>query len=95
MMAALPVYLPHDSEIAAPPVAAESGTRVFGPEHELLQRERKVGVPEWLWTTGYVVVGAVWFSAWILWAWMYTVAAVGRVGGATGGRTRTDAAVVR
>ncbi|WP_034267853.1 hypothetical protein [Haloechinothrix halophila] len=79
LMAALPVYLPYDSEIAAPPVAAESGTRTFGPEHELLQRERKPGVPEWLWTLGFVVVGVVWFSAWILWAWMYTVAAAGPV----------------
>ncbi|MGH3520755.1 MAG: hypothetical protein ACRDQ7_25945 [Haloechinothrix sp.] len=80
-MAALPLYMPHDSEIESPAVAAESGEGVFGPEHELLQRERKKGVPEWLWTTGYVVVGLVWFSAWGLWTWMYTVAAAGKLPG--------------
>lgn len=77
LMAALPIYMPHDPEIEAPPVAAESGENAFVPEHQMLQRERKQGVPEWLWTAAFVVVGLVWFSAWGLWTWMYTVAAAG------------------
>lgn len=37
------LHMPHDPAIQAPAYAAESGTRVFGPERELLQRERKPG----------------------------------------------------
>lgn len=58
-------------------VPLRADLRVFGPEHLLLQRERKPGVPEWLWSAGFITVGPVWFSAWALWAWMYTAAAAG------------------
>jgi hypothetical protein len=47
----LPVYMPEDTAIPAPKVAAkQSFTRQFVSDDELLQRERKAGVPGWLTT---------------------------------------------
>jgi hypothetical protein len=59
-LSALPVYLPADPAIPVPgiPVRDEL-TRAFGPEQQLLQRERKTGVAGWLWAAGYGVVLAI------------------------------------
>jgi hypothetical protein len=47
----LPVYMPEDAAIPAPPVPARrSFTRPFVEDHQLLQREQKQGVPGWLTT---------------------------------------------
>jgi hypothetical protein len=43
---ALPVYLPEDREIAAPPVPAVDGDRAFMADTELMLREAKPG-PAW------------------------------------------------
>jgi hypothetical protein len=47
----LPIYMPEDTAIPAPGVPAkQSFTRSFVSDHQLLQRERKQGVPSWLTT---------------------------------------------
>jgi hypothetical protein len=61
-MVAAPVYLPADPAIPAAAVPAVDGARPLQPESEILRREEKPDVPAWLWTTGYVVVGAVFLA---------------------------------
>ena len=56
VLTASPVYLPADSAIDAEEVPAESSTRAFVPEIELLQRERDLAAPGWLWTASSMVV---------------------------------------
>jgi hypothetical protein len=54
---AVPLYLPADSAIGAKEVAATDGvTRAAQPETSILQREKKHGVPGWLWGAANVVV---------------------------------------
>lgn len=69
-LSALPVYLPADPAIPveAIPVRADF-TRAFGPEQQLLQRERKTGVAGWLWATGYAVVLAIALAFLVALAW--------------------------
>jgi hypothetical protein len=56
----LPLYMPRDAAIPAPPVAAKpSFTRNFISDHRLLQRERKQGVPGWLATAAPLCVLAI------------------------------------
>lgn len=57
MLTAVPVYLPEDPAIGAAelPVGANSTTE-FVPEIEILQRERKLDTPGWLWAAGNLVV---------------------------------------
>lgn len=59
-LSALPIYLPADPAIPVEgiPVQAQM-TRDFGPEQQLLQRERKTGVAGWLWAVAYGVVLAI------------------------------------
>jgi hypothetical protein len=57
VLAATPVYLPADDAIDAPEIPAEpTSTRAFVPEVELLQRERDLDAPAWLWATSSLVV---------------------------------------
>jgi hypothetical protein len=56
----LPLYMPEDTAIPAPKVAAKrSFTRAFVSDHQLLQRERKQGVPGWLTTVAPLCVLAL------------------------------------
>lgn len=56
-LTASPIYLPADDAIDAEEVPAEAtSTRAFVPEIELLQRERDLGAPAWLWTLSSLVV---------------------------------------
>jgi hypothetical protein len=56
----LPLYMPRDVAIPEPKVAARpSFTRTFVSDHQLLQRERKQGVPGWLTTAAPLCVLAI------------------------------------
>ena len=56
-LSASPIYLPADAPIDAEEVPAEaSSTRALVPEIELLQRERDLGAPGWLWAVSALVV---------------------------------------
>jgi hypothetical protein len=55
-----PIYLPADRAIPVGAVPARPQmTRAFQPDHQVLQRERKPGVPLWLWTAAGGVVLAL------------------------------------
>jgi hypothetical protein len=56
----LPVYMPQDDAIPAKEIPATSSfTRSFILDKKLLQREQKAGVPAYLWTLAYLVIGAL------------------------------------
>ncbi len=56
-MAGVPVYLPADPGIGAPATPVQTtSTRAFVPEITILQRERDLNRPMWLFTVGGVVV---------------------------------------
>jgi hypothetical protein len=56
-LTAVPIYLPADAAIPAPEVSAPASiTRPFVHEITILQRERDLGAPEWLFTAGSLVV---------------------------------------
>ncbi len=56
-LAAAPIFLPADAEIGATEVpAAARATRPLVPEITLLQRERALDVPGWLWALSSLVV---------------------------------------
>ncbi|OKH78840.1 hypothetical protein EB73_37080 [Mycobacterium sp. SWH-M3] len=56
-MAGVPLFLPADAGIGAPETPAlESGTRPFVQEITLLQRERNLNHPSWLFTVASLVV---------------------------------------
>ena len=66
----LPVYMPRDTAIPAPGVEARpSFSRRFVSDHELLQRERKQGVPNWLTTAAPLGVLALAFGFLATLAW--------------------------
>jgi hypothetical protein len=53
----MPLYLPADKAIPAAEVPATAHfTRSFRADRDILQREKKDGVPSWLWTTASFVV---------------------------------------
>lgn len=75
MLTAVPIYLPEDPAIGAEEVPVEDTmTREFTREIEILQRERDLGAPTWLWTVGNAVVLVC--SLAMLWG---IAAAVGRI----------------
>ncbi|MBE2316126.1 hypothetical protein DVA67_009070 [Solirubrobacter sp. CPCC 204708] len=79
-LSALPVYLPADPAIPVHeiPVRPEI-TRDFGPEQQLLQRERKTDVAGWLWGTGYGVVLAIALAFLVALVWgVHRVSTAGR-----------------
>ncbi len=55
-LAALPVYMAADEGIGAEEVPAVDATRTFIAENILLQRERKLDAPGWLWALSSSVV---------------------------------------
>jgi hypothetical protein len=56
----LPLYMPRDTAIPAPKVAAKpSFSRTFVSDHRVLQRERKQDVPAWLTTAAPLCVLAI------------------------------------
>jgi hypothetical protein len=69
-LAATPVYLPADSAIDADEIPAEpSSTRAFVPEITLLQRERDLDAPSWLWAVSNLVVLALSLALVLALAW--------------------------
>ena len=69
-LSALPVYLPADPAIPVEGIpAAAQFERSFGPEQQLLQRERKADVAGWLWAVAYGVVLAIALGFLVLLAW--------------------------
>ena len=59
-MAGIPVYLPADPAIPVDGVAAPKRfTRTFVPDHQILQREQKQGIPGWLWPVAGLLVLAL------------------------------------
>jgi hypothetical protein len=69
-LTAAPVFLPADSAIDAEEISAEArSTRVLVPEIELLQRERDLGAPAWLWTGSSLVVLALSLALILALAW--------------------------
>jgi hypothetical protein len=82
----VPIFLPRDRGIPAPEVpASASFTRTFQADRELLQRERKEGVPGTLTATAYLTVLAIASSLLALLGW----ALVRLEGGATRPTRRT------
>jgi hypothetical protein len=66
----VPVYLPQDPAIPADEVPAKpSFERQFVPEHEILQREQKSGVPSALPAVAYGVVGTITLGLIVLLGW--------------------------
>lgn len=67
---ALPVYLPADPAVPVEGIAAAPVIeRPFGPEQQLLQRERKADVAGWLWAVAYGCVLALALGFLALLAW--------------------------
>lgn len=79
-LSARAVYMPADPAIPVDGVPAESGVGLgFGPEQQLLQRERKTGVAGWLWGVAYGVVLAIALAFLAALAWgVHRVSAAGR-----------------
>ena len=83
-LSALPIYLPADPAIPVEGIPAEAQfERPFGPEQQLLQRERKADVAGWLWAVAYGVVLAIALGFLALLAW-----GVHRVSGTEASRPR-------
>ena len=69
-LTALPIYLPADPAIPVEGIpAAPQIERPFGPEQQLLQRERKTDVAGWLWAVAYGIVLAIALGFLALLAW--------------------------
>jgi hypothetical protein len=69
-LVSVPIYLPRDRAIPAPEVPAQATfTREFRADHEVLQRERKKGVPGALTAAAYATVLAIALSLMALIAW--------------------------
>ena len=70
MPVSVPIYMARDRAIPAPEVPAQASfTREFQADHELLQRERKTGVPGALTAAAYATVLAIALSLIGLIAW--------------------------
>ena len=66
----LPLYLPKDSAIPVPKVAAKNHATVrFVRDHSLLQREQKKGVPGFLTLIAYIFVFLIWAAMVAVVAW--------------------------
>jgi hypothetical protein len=78
-MVALPLHMPEDpaieGEAAGHVVTADGEDAPFVHEPFLLQRERKDGVPAWLWTVAYGLVIASWLGLLAFYGWCYAAAA--------------------
>jgi len=70
-LVSVPIYMARDRAIPAPEVPAQASfTREFQADHELLQRERKKGVPGALTAAAYATVLAIALSLIGLIAWV-------------------------
>jgi hypothetical protein len=82
-MVALPLHFPEDPAIqsvrSGQVLIPNGSVAPFVHEPSLLQRERKDGVPGWLWGVMYGAVIAAWMVLLALYGWCYTNA--GRPGG--------------
>jgi len=57
MLAAVPIFLPADAALGVPETPASAQfTRDVVPEISILQRERNLDVPAWLWGVANLVV---------------------------------------
>ena len=57
MLAAVPIFLPADAALGVPETPASAQfTRDVVPEISILQRERNLDVPAWLWGMANLVV---------------------------------------
>jgi hypothetical protein len=66
----MPLYLPADSAIPVPKVAAKSGaTQEFVRDKSLLQREQKKGIPGFLTLLAYIAVFLIWATMIAIVAW--------------------------
>lgn len=95
-MLALPLHMPEDTAIdsnASGLVQTANGDEVpFVKEPMLLQRERKGGVPAWLWSVMYGVVVASWLALLAFYGWAYAAAARPRTSGVRGGDRESQTA---
>jgi hypothetical protein len=80
-MVSLPLHMPEDTAIDGPAaglVQTEDGDVVpFVHEQFFLQRERKDGVPVWLWSVMYSLVILSWLALLAFFGWCYSGAARG------------------
>ncbi len=78
-LVSIPVHMPADNAItgdAAGLVQVDNATdAAFVAEPFMLQRERKPGVPLWVWTVMYFVVIASWLGLLAFYGWLYAAAA--------------------
>jgi hypothetical protein len=91
-LAALPVFMAADPGIGAEEVPAVDATRPFIAENVLLQRERKLDVPGWLWAVSSSVVLACTLVLVLSLAW--GVARVSRARAALTADRRADQVLV-
>ena len=87
-LVSLPLFLPKDEAIPAKEVTAEASfTRAFMADHEVLQRERKEGVPGALTMAAYLTVLAIALSLLALIGWSLLRIDRGEARPARAGRT--------
>jgi hypothetical protein len=91
-LAALPVYMAPDPGIGAKEVPAVDGSRTFIAENVLLQRERKLDAPGWLWGASCAVV--LLCSLLLIGALAWGVGRVSRARAAVAGLRAADGALV-
>src|SRR5215211_7188075 len=73
VIVSVPIYMPEDEAIPAREVPAKATfTRNFQPDVELLQRERKPGVPDSVKASAYLTVAALALSLFVLLGWALT-----------------------
>jgi hypothetical protein len=81
MMSALPLHLPEDppidSEASGLVETADGATVPWVYEPMMLQREREIGVPLWLWSVAYAVVILAWLILLAFYGWCFVAAAHG------------------
>jgi hypothetical protein len=85
-MLGLPLHLPEDTALEGAAAGlvqvADGESAAFIYEPMMLQRERKDGVPMWLWSVAYGLVIAAWLGLLAFYGWCFQTAA-------RGGTTRT------
>lgn len=80
-MVGLLLHMPADIALDNPSAGlvevADGSTVPFVDEPQMLQRERRDGVPIWLWTVAYSVVIAAWLALLAFYGWCFAAAARG------------------
>ncbi len=86
----MPIYMPADDAIPVPEIAAESGvTRDFVADSEIMMREQKTDVPDWLWGAGYGLVFLLYAVLFAVMAGLYRRSSLPVPEGSTGSRRPT------